>query len=180
MIFASSATVTGDVEKFLYNFSSYILQNFLRRSRYLLRSYSGECLGSSSDEERSELRYAIWIAEFRELLDLWTHAADWGNPIRSFTGVFNSFFRHGVFLRGSACSACVSSRLGMSNGSGASWSPCESDLVVEALVDPQLFVLAYSRGVLTARSFGWRVGCYVQIVLYITRFNWSYPLNLSI
>ena len=59
MIFASSATVTGDVEKFLYNFSSYILQNFLRRSRYLLRSYSGECLGSSSDEERSELRYAI-------------------------------------------------------------------------------------------------------------------------
>ena len=28
-------------------------------SRNLLRSYSGECLGSSSDEERSELRYAI-------------------------------------------------------------------------------------------------------------------------
>ena len=60
MIFASSATVTGDVEKLSsYTFSSYILQNFLRRSRYLLRSYSGECLGSSSDEERSELRYAI-------------------------------------------------------------------------------------------------------------------------
>ena len=59
MIFASSATVTGDVEKMSYIFLPYILQNFLRRSRYLLRSYSGECLGSSSDEERSELRYAI-------------------------------------------------------------------------------------------------------------------------
>ena len=43
----------------------------------LLRSYSGECLGSSSDEERSELRYSIWIAEFRELVGLWTHAAFW-------------------------------------------------------------------------------------------------------
>ena len=58
---------------------------------YLLRSCSGECLGSSSDEERSELRYSIWIAEFRELVDLWTHAAFWLTPVCSFTGVYNSF-----------------------------------------------------------------------------------------
>jgi hypothetical protein len=36
---------------------------------------SGECLGSSGDEERSELRYALWIAEFRESTGCWTHAA---------------------------------------------------------------------------------------------------------
>ena len=67
------------------------LYKTFRRSRYLLRSCSGECLGSSSDEERSELRYSIWIAEFRELVDLWTHAAFWLTPVCSFTGVYNSF-----------------------------------------------------------------------------------------
>ena len=60
--------------------------------------------------------------------------------LSSVTGVFNA-------SRGSACSACVSPRLGMSNISGALRSPCESDLIVEALVDPQLFVL---------RIFMWR------------------------
>ena len=122
-------------------FLPYILQNFLRRSRYLLRSYSGECLGSSSDEERSELRYAIWIAEFRELLDLWTHAAFWGNPVCSFTGVFNSFFRRGEFiklvadLRAQLCFTW----LGTLNTSGASLrsmrvSTCLSHIVTAALV----------------------------------------------
>ena len=36
---------------------------------------SGECLGSRSEEGRSELRYAPWSAEFRETTDGWTHAA---------------------------------------------------------------------------------------------------------
>ena len=55
-------TVTGDVIKFTVPTSvqpSYILLKFFGDLRNLLRSYSGECLGSSSDEERSELRYAI-------------------------------------------------------------------------------------------------------------------------
>ena len=38
---------------------------------------SGECLGSSSDEGRSELRYALWTAEFRESTDSWTHVVAW-------------------------------------------------------------------------------------------------------
>ena len=129
-----------DLGLFLSPFS-YILRNSFRRSRNLLRSYSGECLGSSSDEERSELRYAIWIAEFRELLDLWTHAAFWGNPVCSFTGVFNSFFRRGKFiklvadLRAQLCFA----RLGTLNTSGASLrsmrvSTCLAHLVTAALV----------------------------------------------
>ena len=133
-------------------FSSYILQNFLRRSRYLLRSYSGECLGSSSDEERSELRYAIWIAEFRELLDLWTHAAFWRDPVCRFTGVFNSFFRHGGFSRGSACSACVSSLLGTSNASEA---PCE-----------------FCEFWLSRRSSGWPTIVYACILLVVF-ISWS-------
>ena len=111
-------TVGKKVLNFFEILFSYILQNFLRRSQNLLRSYSGECLGSSSDEERSELRYAIWIAEFRELLDLWTHAAFWGNPVCSVTGVFNSFFRHG--LGSWICVLSVlQSLLGTSNASGA-------------------------------------------------------------
>ena len=76
------------------HFFSTVYKPFLKLSLlkiYLLRSCSGECLGSSSDEERSELRYSIWIAEFRELVDLWTHAAFWLTPVCSFTGVYNSF-----------------------------------------------------------------------------------------
>ena len=66
--------------------------------------------------------------------------------------------------RGSACSACVSSRLGTSNASGAFRSPCESDLVVEALVNPQLFVPSiFSVVFYTASSFGRGVGSYVQV-----------------
>ena len=82
---------------------------------YLLRSCSGECLGSSSDEERSELRYSIWIAEFRELVDLWTHAAFWLTPVCSFTGVYNSF---SVTISVVSLRARSSNRVGASNSSG--------------------------------------------------------------
>ena len=101
---------------------SNILQNLLRRSRNLLRSCSGECLGSSSDEERSELRYSIWIAEFRELIDLWTHAASWPRSVCSFTGVFNSIFRHGSFHGVARSTGCFSRRSGVSNDSEGSSS----------------------------------------------------------
>ena len=134
----------GDGEAESSSLPHHLFQHFTKHFSEisnLLRSYSGECLGSSSDEERSELRYAIWIAEFRELLDLWTHAAFWGNPVCSFTGVFNSFFRRGEFfklvadLRAQLCFTW----LGTLNTSGASLrsmrvSTCLSHLVTAALV----------------------------------------------
>ena len=53
---------------------------------------SGECLGSSSDEGRSELRYALWIAEFSEPTDSWTHAVPWPRLRRSWIGVLISLY----------------------------------------------------------------------------------------
>ena len=136
----------------LFSVCSSIFYETSSKISNLLRSYSGECLGSSSDEERSELRYAIWIAEFRELLDLWTHAAFWGNPVCSFTGVFNSFFRRGKFfklvadLRAQLCFT----RLGTLNTSGASLrsmrvSTCLSHIVTAALVIHSWFSSFYSQ-----------------------------------
>ena len=150
MIFLSAA-VTCDMFMFYTCFPTFCKKPFGDFSN-LLRSYSGECLGSSSDEERSELRYAIWIAEFRELLDLWTHAAFWGNPVCSFTGVFNSFFRRGKFfklvadLRAQLCFT----RLGTLNTSGASLrsmrvSTCLSHIVTAALVIHSWFSSFYSQ-----------------------------------
>ena len=57
-------------------------------------SFRGRCLGSSSDEERSEMRFTTWTAKFRELLDLWTHAAIWRNPDCSFPSVYLSSVSH--------------------------------------------------------------------------------------
>ena len=44
-------------------------------------------LGSHNDEERSEMRYAMRIAEFRESSDLWTQPALGGSPPRMFVSV---------------------------------------------------------------------------------------------
>jgi len=38
-------------------------------------TFSGGCLGSHNDEERSEMRYVMRIARPRESLKFWTHIA---------------------------------------------------------------------------------------------------------
>jgi hypothetical protein len=38
-------------------------------------TFNNGSLGSRIDEERSELRYVMWIAEFSESSNLWTHIA---------------------------------------------------------------------------------------------------------
>jgi hypothetical protein len=43
-------------------------------------TFNNGSLGSRIDEERSEMRYVMWIAEFRESLNLWTHLAPLGIP----------------------------------------------------------------------------------------------------
>ena len=114
MIFLSAAA-TRDVHLSLRKlFFQHFARNRSEISLNLLRSYSGECLGSSSDEERSELRYSIWIAEFRELVDLWTHAAFWLTPVCSFTGVYNSF---SVTISVVSLRARFRKRVGASNSS---------------------------------------------------------------
>ena len=40
-----------------------------------MTTFNGGSLGSCIDEERSELRYVMWIAEFSESSNLWTHIA---------------------------------------------------------------------------------------------------------
>ena len=47
------------------------------RNEYLNKSISlnDGSLGSLNDEERSEMRYVMWIAEFSESSKLWTHIA---------------------------------------------------------------------------------------------------------
>jgi len=40
-----------------------------------LTTFNGGSLGSCIDEERSELRYVLWIAEPSESSNLWTHIA---------------------------------------------------------------------------------------------------------
>lgn len=43
-------------------------------------TFNNGSLGSRIDEERSELRYVMWIAEFSESSNLWTHIAPSGIP----------------------------------------------------------------------------------------------------
>ena len=43
-------------------------------------TFDNGSLGSRNDEERSELRYVVWIAEIRESSNLWTHLALLGTP----------------------------------------------------------------------------------------------------
>ena len=41
----------------------------------IITTFDNGSLGSRNDEERSEMRYVVWIAEFRESSNLWTHIA---------------------------------------------------------------------------------------------------------
>ena len=43
-------------------------------------TFDNGSLGSRNDEERSEMRYVMWIAEFSESSNLWTHIALSGIP----------------------------------------------------------------------------------------------------
>ena len=43
-------------------------------------TFNNGSLGSRIDEERSEMRYVMWIAEFSESSNLWTHIAPSGIP----------------------------------------------------------------------------------------------------
>jgi hypothetical protein len=43
-------------------------------------TFNNGSLGSRIDEERSEMRYVMWIAEFSESSNLWTHIALSGIP----------------------------------------------------------------------------------------------------
>ena len=44
----------------------------------IFTTFNNGSLGSRIDEERSELRYVMWIAEFSESSNLWTHLAPLG------------------------------------------------------------------------------------------------------
>ena len=46
----------------------------------LKTTFNNGSLGSRIDEERSEMRYVMWIAEFSESSNLWTHLALSGIP----------------------------------------------------------------------------------------------------
>lgn len=46
----------------------------------IFKTFNNGSLGSRIDEERSEMRYVMWIAEFRESSNLWTHIAPLGIP----------------------------------------------------------------------------------------------------
>ena len=51
-----------------------------RRKEKWETTFDGGSLGSRIDEERSQLRYVVWIAEFSESLNLWTQMALLGSP----------------------------------------------------------------------------------------------------
>lgn len=46
----------------------------------IVKTFNNGSLGSRIDEERSEMRYVIWIADIRESSNLWTHIAPSGIP----------------------------------------------------------------------------------------------------
>ena len=65
--------------------SSYTLYYWSQWNVFRLRpknntTFNNGSLGSRIDEERSELRYVMWIAEFSESSNLWTHLAPFGIP----------------------------------------------------------------------------------------------------
>lgn len=73
---------------------------------YLIQNttFNNGSLGSRIDEERSEMRYVMWIAEFSESSNLWTHIALSGIPesmlvwVSVNTSTSISFFEMGVGL----------------------------------------------------------------------------------
>ena len=65
------------------------LYNSLTIKIKLITTFDNGSLGSRNDEERSEMRYVMWIA-FRESSNLWTHIALlWSMPVWE---SFNFFF----------------------------------------------------------------------------------------
>ena len=56
-------------------------------------TFDGGSLGSRIDEERSQLRYVVWIAEFSESLNLWMQMALLGSPRSMSVGV-SDFIKH--------------------------------------------------------------------------------------
>ena len=75
-------------------------------------TFSSGCLGSRNDEERSEMRYVMWIAEFSESSNLWTQVALPGTPgsISAWVSVspICSFFLFLAERRERAVSGCFS------------------------------------------------------------------------
>ena len=67
-----------------YNINLYHLTTFCLK--YIMNiliqntTFNNGSLGSRIDEERSEMRYVMWIAEFSESSNLWTHIALSGIP----------------------------------------------------------------------------------------------------
>ena len=66
----------------------------------LMTTLNGGSLGSCIDEERSQLRYVMWIAEFSESSNLWTQIALSGTPGSmsawvSFKPILDHVFIHG-------------------------------------------------------------------------------------
>ena len=105
-----------------------------KKGTHLLRFYSGECLGSSRDEERSELRYSIWIAGFRELLDFWTHAAFWIKHQFAVLSVSTIPFWHRNCTFPWACSLAQRWCAGVWNFSGLC-SPSKNSLIYCSMQD---------------------------------------------
>ena len=63
----------------------------------LMTTLNGGSLGSCIDEERSQLRYVMWIAEFSESSNLWTQIALSGTPGSMSAWVsFKPILDHGV------------------------------------------------------------------------------------
>ena len=57
-------------------FNLAVVFNFIFQYIYIFfTTFSDGCLGSRNDEERSEMRYVMRIAEFSESSNLWTHIA---------------------------------------------------------------------------------------------------------
>ena len=68
----------GDIKNISFSFITLIklfykflyLQKILKKIKINLKIFNGGYLGSHIDEERSQMRYAMRIAEFRESSDL--------------------------------------------------------------------------------------------------------------
>ena len=57
------------------NFFKPLYYYLIKIFKIKLKIFNGGYLGSHIDEERSQMRYAMRIAEFRESSDLWTQMA---------------------------------------------------------------------------------------------------------
>jgi len=67
---------------FFFVFSSLEERRGEKNKKKILTTFNGGSLGSCIDEERSELRYVMWIAEFSESSNLWTHIALQSNKLQ--------------------------------------------------------------------------------------------------